>query len=279
LIPPKEGLSLPFDSALSSTLSFTLRVYALYRELISNETALSKHDQERGLGGNLLYIGELDADGRALLIAANIGGAASLAATAVPNAQKQSIRDGVVDFLVSSLDEALRILKNEIRKRNTVAVCVAGSPAEIESEMLRRGVQPDLQRQRLIEKDWHSESQKEESGDSPSDSNRTQALISWTVLSAPARWLPKLDEVAINSVETDDWPARRWLRLAPRYLGRMSSGARLLLSDEMFASRFVEQVEKRVSDGEIGTEVEIQVRTQGHTRDYRFAPDRVARDI
>ncbi len=45
---------------------------------------------------------------------------------------------------MTSLDEALRILKNEIRKRETVAVCVAAAPETVEREMLERGVLPDL---------------------------------------------------------------------------------------------------------------------------------------
>ena len=77
------------------------------------------------------------------MIAGNVAGCATLAATAEPAAQKQAIRDGVVDFLVTSLDEALRILKNEIRKRATVAVCV-GAPSTVEREMIERGVLPDL---------------------------------------------------------------------------------------------------------------------------------------
>ena len=80
--------------------------------------------QEPTLGGKLLYIGELDPAGRALAVAGNIAGVASLCASADPAIQKQAVRDGVVDFLVTSLDEALRILKNEIRKREPVAVCV-----------------------------------------------------------------------------------------------------------------------------------------------------------
>jgi hypothetical protein len=50
------------------------------------------------------------------------------------------------DFLVTSLDEALRILKNEIRKREAVAVCVAAAPRPWRCEMLERGVLPDLLR-------------------------------------------------------------------------------------------------------------------------------------
>ena len=52
-------------------------------------------------------------------------GAATLTASASAEAGKQAMREGVVDFLVTTLDEALRILKNEVRKHETVAVCVA----------------------------------------------------------------------------------------------------------------------------------------------------------
>ena len=98
--------------------------------------------QNPSLGGKLLYAGELDGSGRVLVVAGNVAGAASLAATAIQRAQKQAIRDGVVDFLVNSLDEALRILKNEIRKRETVAVCMGAAPEAVEREMPERGVLP-----------------------------------------------------------------------------------------------------------------------------------------
>ena len=49
------------------------------------------------------------------------------------------MRDGVIDFLVTSLDEALRILKNEMRKRTAVAVCVVqDSEAEFARLLLQR---------------------------------------------------------------------------------------------------------------------------------------------
>jgi urocanate hydratase len=261
-----------FDSPLSSAVSFTLRVHNYYTNLISFAEPVSGSDQEPSLGGNLLYVGELDAEGRALTAAGNIAGASSLTATSDFVSQKQAIREGVVDFLVTSLDEALRILKNEIRKRNTVAVCVAGSPAEIEREMLERGVQPDLQRPRLIEEVHHPESRAEATGVSESQPKRAHALISWTALSAPGRWLPKLDEVALGCVETDDWAARRWLRLAPRYIGRTSSGVRMLLADDGFASRFVDQVRGRVQSGEIGSEVQIQISIGDRVESHRYIP-------
>ena len=105
-----------------TALEFALQVEHFYAGLIL--AANLGPDAEPSLGGKLLYAGYLDADTRALLVAANIAGAASLAVSADADTGRQAIRDGIVDFLVTSLDEALRILKNEIRKRSTVAVCV-----------------------------------------------------------------------------------------------------------------------------------------------------------
>ena len=130
------------DSAAPSALDFVIEVERLYASLLATQESDSA--VEPGLGGKLLYAGELDASARAFLVAGNIAGAASLAATANASVQRQAIHDGVADFLVNSLDEALRILKNEIRKHETVAVCIAAAPLAIENEMRERGVVPDL---------------------------------------------------------------------------------------------------------------------------------------
>src|SRR5664279_3235111 len=88
------------------------------------------------LGGQLFYVGELDEPGRAFAVAANIAGAATLSASAQTTALRHAQREGAIDFLVNSLDEALRILKNEIRKREAVAVSVSLAPADIEADMI-----------------------------------------------------------------------------------------------------------------------------------------------
>ena len=92
------------------------------------------------LRGKLFYAGELHQEGCQLVRAANIAGAASLSATANPEALRHANRDGVVDFLVTSLDEALRILKNEIRKRQAVSVAVSAAPDAIVGEIRDRSV-------------------------------------------------------------------------------------------------------------------------------------------
>ena len=234
--------------ASAAALDFTLQVERAYDSLVGCVSVNAgpgpgKTDSgEPSLGGKLLYAAILDADARALLVAANVAGAASLAITADPATQKQAIRDGVVDFGVNSLDEALRILKNEIRKRETVAVCICGEPETIEREMRERGVQPDLRR--------------------PVDAApvpETQALLSWRVDTAPAQWLPKLDAFALECLEENSGQgvnaAKRWLRLAPRYLGRMAQGVRLLRCEPNVARAFVE----RVRSAGLPVEVEISL--------------------
>ncbi len=200
---------------------FALRALSFYSRLIPAESS-----GEQDLGGTLLYAGQLDDDGRALIVAANIAGAASLCATASQPEQKHAVRDGIVDFLVTSLDEALRILKNEIRKRAPVAVCVAAPPADIEAQMAERGVLPDLLRTGDIQQD--------------SPLHPEVALVSWAVSAAPARWMPKLDAFALECSGSLPEAARRWLRLSPRYLGRLARSFHLVLADRSFATRFME---------------------------------------
>jgi len=260
------------DPNPSSALEFILQVEDLYAALVRPESAIA--NGEPSLGGKLLYTGELSAYGRALLVAGNIAGAASLAATADVTAQKQAIRDGVADFLVTSLDEALRILKNEIRKRETVAVCIAASPDAVEREMLERGVVPDLlpslgspvspttifgQGARRIEL---------------SDDESGRDLVAWSVAAAPSHWLPRLDALALDCFCRDSTPealaARRWLRLAPRYLGRIAQGLRLLRCQPDATKEFVSRAQSAVDRGEFGVEVRISVNKD--TEVFLFQP-------
>ncbi|MFZ0336573.1 MAG: hypothetical protein WAL45_00955, partial [Terracidiphilus sp.] len=67
--------------------------------------------------------------------------------------------------------------------------------------------------------------------------------------------------------------ARRWLRLAPRYLGRTAQATRALACSQQVASRFTERVQKRVERGEIGVLVEIRWRiARGPEEKHRFEP-------
>jgi urocanate hydratase len=239
---------LALDPIPSAASSFALQVERFYAGLISTA------EPEAGLGGKFLYAGPLDEEARAMVVAANIAGAATLTASSDVELGKQAIRDGVVDFLVTSLDEALRILKNEIRKREAVAVCVALAPEIVEQEMRERGVQPDLTR--------------------PVELALSQTLLTWRIASSPALWLPKLDAVALDCLDAESdaetASARRWLRLAPRYLGRMARNLRLLRCNNESAARFQKQIQELVEREEIGVAVELWICRSEQTESCYF---------
>jgi len=188
-------------------------------------------EAEMGLGGKLVYAGELDGEGCRLVRAANIAGAASLSATSDAAAQRLAIREGVIDFLVTSLDEALRILKNEIRKRNPVAVGVGLAPAQVAAEMRGRGVLPDLLR---------ADAAAEQVAEFVVQGARFAAAAA-----IPAGWefcvfadVPADFEArALTVMPEGNHVMRRWLRLSSRYLGPQARGMRSLVCDAETAAR------------------------------------------
>lgn len=167
---------------------------------------------ETGAGGKLLYAGELDLEGSRLVRAANIAGAASLSATADPARQRLAIREGTIDFLVTSLDEALRILKNEIRKRNPVAVGIGAPPSQVVAEMLARGVLPDVVRGACEAElaDFISQGA-QPIGVAPTGLSPRLIMLQFPPADFESR--------VLALIPGSDHAARRWVRLAPRYLG------------------------------------------------------------
>ena len=268
-----------FDPGSLTSPSLQLEAYGLYCALMRGAASAHGDDRETdetNRGGKLLYAGELDDHGRAMVIAGNVAGCATLAATADLTAQKLVIREGVVDFVVTSLDEALRILKNEIRKRATVAVCVGASPAAIELEMMERGVLPDLvfggaagQRRSLPNFGPGSREIRRAEPDSNS------ACLTWMVAQAPARWMGKLDAIALDCLSAD-WRARRWLRLAPRYRGRSEQARRALYCERGPAELIIDRIAEKMREGAIETEVSASVVIGGETRVFRWRPGEIA---
>jgi hypothetical protein len=96
------------------------------------------------LGGSLLLVAGLDARGTALTAAANIAGAETLAIEEDPSSARAAVRAGVCDFMVTNLDESVRILKNEIRKKKPVAVALNAGVHAVLAECKERGLLPDL---------------------------------------------------------------------------------------------------------------------------------------
>ncbi len=76
----------------------------------------------------------------------------------------------------------------------------------------------------------------------------------------------------MNCLREEEWAARRWLRLAPRYLGRLAGGVRLLRCDKEAAQSFLQQVRQQVERGVIGVSVEIRLSNSAHTEQHLFSP-------
>ncbi len=77
--------------------------------------------------------------------AVSIAGATALLLDPDAAVVKAVFRQGGVDFVVNTLNEALRVLKNEIRKGRPLSVVSEGEVAPAVAELRERGVLPDMQ--------------------------------------------------------------------------------------------------------------------------------------
>jgi hypothetical protein len=232
---------MPIDPQLRETLAFITQVAQAYASLMHRALP-----GDESLGGSLLFAGELKNEGRALIVAGNIAGAASLAATADVTAQKQAIRDGAVDFLVTNLDEALRILKNEIRKREPVSVAVSVAPESIVNEMLDRGVLPDLlppqPRSGALEPSFAAFIEQGARSIAAASPEPIGNLFIWQTPEEFAQRPTAFDALLKEHVSQGDNASLRWLRLSPRYLGPQARRLRSLICDEETASKLIEKI-------------------------------------
>ncbi|MFT4114507.1 hypothetical protein [Silvibacterium sp.] len=216
-----------------------------------------------GLHGSLLLHTYLDADGVGLTMAANLAGLASLCIEPEPQLAKQAMRTGVCEFVVSDADEALRILKTELRKGRGVSVVLLGEPQFVLAELIERGVQPEIMHlvgdgQELPEAQTFlargacrlPESVQAEGW----------AAVHWSVAREPQRWLPLADILASGAVEMDEpsgtW-RRRWIEHAPNVLGRHYMAQRFARLRPAEADAFSAAIHRDVEAGEILVAVSV----------------------
>lgn len=96
------------------------------------------------LAGKLIMSGGMGGMGGAQPLAATMNGASFLGIDVDPERIKRRVKSGYCDVMVTDIDEALRILKNAVRKREAASVGLVGNCADIVPELARRGVVPDL---------------------------------------------------------------------------------------------------------------------------------------
>jgi urocanate hydratase len=106
--------------------------------------AAARKHFDRDLAGKLVTSGGMGGMGGAQPLAATLNGAAFLGIDVDPEHIKRRVKTGYCDVMVNDLDEALRILKNAVRKREATSVGLVGNCADIVPELARRGIVPDL---------------------------------------------------------------------------------------------------------------------------------------
>lgn len=246
---PPENATASTPPALPLVFPEVRRVYQLFSALHATAAA----HFHASLGGKLLLLPAFDTEGSALALAASIAGAASLSIDPDQARLKQALRHGIIDFMVNHLDEALRILKNEIRKEQPVCVALSGERGPAIAEMIARGVQPDLLDAAKLPPEAQRAFAERGAISLTHDFKFVPGMIEVEWTAAEPSWLPRADALAAETLgsgeihaadpasdnqETGNDARLRWLRLAPRYLGRTLHLRRYLVMNSLELSRF-----------------------------------------
>jgi Urocanase Rossmann-like domain len=102
---------------------------------------LLHHLRPTWAGSLILNIGLTD---QSIPLASTIAGAVCLSLEQDPATARNALRTGACDFVVNTLDEALRAMKNEVRQHKPLSVGLQGNQSHILEEILERGVAPQL---------------------------------------------------------------------------------------------------------------------------------------
>jgi len=205
-------------------------------------------------GGSVILSLGLDEAGSALAIAGNIAGAVTLAIDNDPTRLREVVRTGACDFVVNTLDEAIRAMKNEVRKHSPLSIALAVDPARAIPEILDRGLAPQLfttfvrkpEYDALISAATHLASLGATLVDfeTLADAHHRDSFISASTLLAPLLkqndWtlhtfsfnssaeLRAFDVHVLGLLPAEDRLRRRWLEAAPRILRRQHPPQRYL---------------------------------------------------
>ena len=207
-------------------------------------------DREDLGGGLALCCGEGCA-ASGMPAAVSIAGGATLAIDGDAAAVKAAMRRGEVDFVVNTLDEALRALKNEVRQRRPLSVGLTVDVSEALLEMVERGVLPDLlmigvnqNAQAILQNEsiraLQSAGMRLRSMVN-ADGERTDTGIAYKgfkevyLPAADSAELRALDESVLAILPPDDMVRRRWVQRVAKYLREARCGGRWvwLTDDEM----------------------------------------------
>jgi urocanate hydratase len=215
-----------------------------------------------GLAGLLLTCVGFGMEGAELALATTIAGGTFLGIDPSSEHLKAAVRNGSCDFMVNTLDESLRVLKNELRKKKALSVGLLGEPTAILPAMVERGVQPDLVADSGVPTETAFSHYRPalltlvERGAFQADlraakDSRASGFLEVTWTTSNIADLRRLDELALQQLPADDFIRRRWLRHAPAYFHRQRPLQRVLGMHSEEVTRLAEAFRNAISAGEI----------------------------
>jgi urocanate hydratase len=117
------------------SLSLQLRTLRMFGELLALDAVWA---------GKLVVTAGAGCASSGVPAAVAIAGGVCLAVDADSQSARAGMREGGVDFVVNTLDEALRVMKNEVRQKRPLGVALAADVAAVRAEANERGVLADL---------------------------------------------------------------------------------------------------------------------------------------
>ncbi len=105
---------------------------------------VGRRHYEGDLSGKWILTGGLGGMGGAQPLAATMAGASMLAVECQPSRIDMRLRTGYLDKRADSLDEAMAMIEESVRRLRPISVGLLGNAAEVFTEMVRRGIRPDV---------------------------------------------------------------------------------------------------------------------------------------
>ena len=247
------------SSATQPNQSAVFRCYVQLQAIRRERFPSAAADSMAGL---LLACVGFGLEGAELALATTISGGTFLGIDPSTVHLKAAVRNGSCDFMVNTLDESLRVLKNELRKKKALSVGLLGDAAAILPAMIERGVQPDLvadsgaserETARIyqpalltfvergaVQVDTHAAKYSHAAG---------FVEVLWTASSLAD--MRRMDDLALRELPADDSIRHRWLQHAPGCFHRQRPLQRVLGMHAEEVTRLAEAFQNAVSAGEI----------------------------
>jgi urocanate hydratase len=190
--------------------------------------------------------------------AVSIARGTTLAIDSDATAMKSAMRTGYLDFVVNTLDEGLRTLKNEIRQKRPLSVGLISSVEATLVEMVERGLQPDLYlihlstdmnklmtapnvrilcARGMLQRILSDVVDNQERPYRPMLMVNRKRHYEYFFPAPNAATLREIDAVLLAALPAEDFVRRRWLEDIPKYLREARSEGRWTwLSDEELES-------------------------------------------